>query len=279
MNDGYTRITIVIPSFNQGCYIEEALKSIVLQRYPNVEIIVMDGGSTDNSVEIIKQYDKFIAYWQSEKDNGQSAAINAGFKKATGTFVTWLNSDDVLIKGTLFAVDKAIKANPKVNFFLGNCFWMDSAGKIVRPIKAEKECWWWNKHYLLGFGGPSAFMRKSCLAEVGYLREDFHYCMDGELWYRFIKNGHRFVRIKQYCWGFRIHEKAKTSCHLFKNASPADVIKKRSTTSEEIQRERKLYPKNTMLIRLWRLRKMFLITSWSRIFDKRLIGKHYSSFT
>ena len=189
MNDSYTRITIVIPSFNQGCYIEEALKSIVLQRYPNVEIIVMDGGSTDNSVEIIKQYDKFIAYWQSEKDNGQSAAINAGFKKATGTFVTWLNSDDVMLEGTLYAVDSAIKKNPQINWYLGNVVWMDKTGKILKVGKTEGANWFFNKHHLFSNGGPSAFMKKSCLQELGWLREDFHYMMDTELWHRFIENG------------------------------------------------------------------------------------------
>lgn len=101
------KISIIVPSFNQGRFLSDTLQSIVDQNYDGVEIIVMDGGSTDNSVEVIKQFEQHIAYWQSEKDAGQSNAINNGFKKATGEFVTWLNSDDVLLAGALEAVDKA----------------------------------------------------------------------------------------------------------------------------------------------------------------------------
>ena len=126
------KISIVVPSFNQGNYLEETFRSIIGQGYPCVEIIVMDGGSTDNSVDVIKKYEKYITYWQSQKDNGQSDAINSGFRKATGDYVTWLNSDDVLLPGALLNIAKTIEKHPDVNWFLGNVLWMNKIGKIGR---------------------------------------------------------------------------------------------------------------------------------------------------
>ena len=129
------RISIIIPSFNQGMFLEETLLSVINQPYKNVEILVMDGGSTDNSVEIIKKYESFISYWQSKKDNGQSDAINQGFKRATGEYVTWLNSDDVLLPNALTSIVDCINRNPSVNWFLGNVLWLDKAGYIIRVGK------------------------------------------------------------------------------------------------------------------------------------------------
>jgi glycosyltransferase involved in cell wall biosynthesis len=95
IRDYYPKITIVTPSFNQGEFLEETIQSVLNQGYPNLEYIIIDGGSTDKSVDIISKYSKELSYWVSEKDNGQSEAINKGFRKATGEIVTWLNSDDL----------------------------------------------------------------------------------------------------------------------------------------------------------------------------------------
>lgn len=156
-NKKQTKISVIIPSYNQGIYIGEALESIINQQYDNLEIIVMDGGSSDHTVDVIKKYEKYIAYWQSQKDNGQSAAINDGFKRATGEFVTWLNSDDVLLPGTLNAVNKAVLNNPNINWFLGNVFWMDKYGRIIKVGKVEKESRVWNRRYLFSNGGHGIY--------------------------------------------------------------------------------------------------------------------------
>ncbi len=110
-NMNYPRISIVTPSFNQGQYIEETILSIVNQNYPNLEFIIIDGGSTDNTVSIIKKYEKFITYWVSEKDLGQANAINKGLKYATGEIFNWINSDDILNEGALFKIALAYDIN------------------------------------------------------------------------------------------------------------------------------------------------------------------------
>ena len=112
------KLSIVVPSYNQGKYLEEALLSVISQHRNDVELIVMDGGSTDNSVEIIKKYRNNIAYWQSKKDKGQSDAINEGFRIAKGEYVTWRNSDDILVNGALDLIIATIDRNPHIKWFL-----------------------------------------------------------------------------------------------------------------------------------------------------------------
>lgn len=278
MKNIMTKISIIVPSYNQGRYLEETFQSIIRQQYDNVEVIVMDGGSTDGSVDIIKKYEKYIAYWQSQKDNGQSAAINEGFNRATGEFVTWLNSDDVLLKGALHAVDKTIKANPTINWFLGNLLWMDKYGHIIRSGKVENDRWWWNRHYLLSNGGPTAFMRKTTLQSIGWLREDFHYMMDTELWCRFIANGYPFVRIRQYCWGLRLHEEAKMSGHNFKDSALAN---KNHPSWIQKQKEHEIltntYRVSSIISKIWRCMKLFTPSFYTRYTDRRLLDRHYST--
>jgi glycosyltransferase involved in cell wall biosynthesis len=122
----YPKISIVIPSYNQGKYLEETILSVINQNYPNLEYVIIDDGSTDNSVEIIKKYEKYLTYWVSEKDNGQSDAINKGLKKCTGEIFNWLNSDDYLETNALFKIAEAYKKIPKKRFFVLECIilWM-----------------------------------------------------------------------------------------------------------------------------------------------------------
>jgi glycosyltransferase involved in cell wall biosynthesis len=130
------KITIVTPSYNQGKYIEETIRSVLLQQYPNLEYIIMDGGSSDESVEIIKKYSKWISYWKSEPDKGQSDAINKGMKIGTGSIAGWINSDDMLCKDALnrFAYNFDFSEN---YIYIGDCFRHDIAGNVSRYHRAR----------------------------------------------------------------------------------------------------------------------------------------------
>ena len=114
----YPKISIITPSYNQGQYLEETILSVINQNYPNLEYIIIDGGSTDNSVEIIKKYEKNISYWVSEKDHGQSNAINKGLAIATGDIVAWLNSDDQYCEKSLDIISNTFKQHPEINIVL-----------------------------------------------------------------------------------------------------------------------------------------------------------------
>lgn len=271
------KLSIIVPSYNQGQFLEETLLSLINQDYPNKEIIVMDGGSTDNSVEVIKKYEEHITYWQSQKDNGQSDAINSGFRKATGDFVTWLNSDDVILEGSLTKVANFIEQHPKTELFMGNLFWMNKSGHIIHVGKSGGDNHFCQRHYLFANGGPSAFMRRSTLFELGMLRDDFHYMMDTELWCRFIKNGYYFARMPFYCWCLRIHEDAKMSGHNFAGSKLAD---KTHPSWKKKQREHtihsELYPTSKNLMKIWRISKLFTFNFYTRYFDKKYLGIHYS---
>src|SRR5450759_2806690 len=113
------KISVITPSYNQGQFLEETILSVINQNYPNLEYFIIDGGSTDNSIEIIKKYEKHLTYWVSEKDNGQAHAINKGFKKATGDIVCWINSDDLLIQGAINTISNYFSRNPDVQFING----------------------------------------------------------------------------------------------------------------------------------------------------------------
>lgn len=270
------KISIIIPSYNQGQFIEDALISIINQHYDNLEIIVMDGGSSDNTVDILKKYDYAITYWQSKKDRGQSDAINHGARLSTGEIITWLNSDDVLFPGVLEEVNHLSMAYPSVQWFLGNVLWMDKVGTVIRVGKVEKESRFWNKRYLFSNGGPSAFMRRECFLKIGALNEDFHYKMDTELWHRYLSLGYGFVRINRYCWGLRLHENAKMSGHNFEKSKLADKshpswIQKEKESSYIVTH----YPKSIFLLRLWSFFRLFGVVSISRLLDRRLLGKPY----
>jgi glycosyltransferase involved in cell wall biosynthesis len=215
------RISIVTPSFNQAKYLPETIESILDQDYPNLEYIIIDGGSTDGSVDIIKKYERHLAYWVSEKDSGQSQAINKGFAGCSGHLLTWLNSDDLLLPGALKHVAEAYSKNPCSRWFAGNCFFVDPEGRIISTTRGEGWCSILPKLGVLGAYGPSTFFTPDLLKTAGGLDESFHYLLDTELWWRFYSVGGRFVRINHYIWAFRLHELGKMSGHVFPSSSLA----------------------------------------------------------
>ncbi len=179
MMDRLLKISVITPSFNQGEYLEETILSVLNQKYSNLEYIVMDGGSTDNSVEIIKKYEKHIAFWISEKDIGQSHAINKGFRKATGDVVAYLNSDDKYCPDVFYKIADLFNKDLECMWLCGNVIFIDEYGKILLRKKSVYT------PFILRYGTsslyqPSVFIRREVLNSVGLLREDFHTIMDKE---------------------------------------------------------------------------------------------------
>lgn len=191
MPDGQTwpKISIVTPSFNQGRFIEETIRSVLLQGYPNLEYIIIDGGSTDNSIEIIKKYEKWLAYWVSEPDRGQSHAINKGFEKATGKIYAWLNSDDYFLKDALRNIAMAYHTSPKAGAWCGGCLLVNAEGntlRIHRPNRVDVEgIADWSKNY---FAQPSCPFSEEAWRAFGPLEEELHYEMDFALWLKIAKD-------------------------------------------------------------------------------------------
>lgn len=203
------KISIITPSFNQGQFLEETIRSVLLQGYPDLEYIIMDGGSTDNSVEIIRKYEPWITFWESRKDNGQSSAINAGWRKATGDIISYLNSDDTLTKDALSVVADRFQEEDNPGMVFGDAVFIE---KNSAPL-----AWFRGKQFrrsdlffrLLNIGQPAAFYRRAVLAETGYLDETLQFSMDFDLWLR-ISVHHLIVYIPSVLATMRIHTGAKT---------------------------------------------------------------------
>ena len=179
------KISIITPSFNQGQYLEETILSVLNQDYPALEFFIIDGGSTDGSVEIIKKYAHRLTYWESKPDRGQSHAINKGFRMASGEIVAWLNSDDLLAPGALKVVAQAWQKNPRLGLISGQTEIIDQAGKPTGNVFGSEP----NViNSLLSsenpVSQPSTFFSTSALKEVGFLDETLHMSMDWDLWLR-----------------------------------------------------------------------------------------------
>jgi glycosyltransferase involved in cell wall biosynthesis len=187
-SDGFPwpRISIVTPSFNQARYIEETIRSVLLQGYPNLEYIIVDGGSTDGSVEIIKKYEPWLAYWISEKDRGQSHAINKGWHRATGELVAWLNSDDYYEAGVLkrIAIIYHQHQKEKIGFITGRSRVIDEAGNTLSYDGKTFDVEYCLIHNENSASQPPTFIPKELLNKVGMLDENLHYAMDADLFLR-----------------------------------------------------------------------------------------------
>jgi glycosyltransferase involved in cell wall biosynthesis len=214
------KITIVMPSFNQARFVEAALKSIFSQSYKNWEILFVDGGSTDGTMEIVDRYRSHLAYCVSERDKGQSDALRKGFDRATGDVFTWLNTDDLLLPGALAEVAETFGSRHSLNWILGNVIWIDAEDTILKCWRGESDTPGLSRIGLLTAGGPSAFFRPELYRRVGGMNVDLHYQMDTELWWRFVMAGEHYHRLRRYTWALRLHEAAKVSGHMF--SAPED---------------------------------------------------------
>lgn len=220
----YPKISLVTPSYNQGQFLEETLDSVLSQGYPNLEYFVVDGGSTDNSREIIEKYSKHIDWWVSEKDNGQSHAINKGLRRATGDIVNWINSDDYYEPKALFTVaEKFVETGASMISFRANVFGLQN--RISRGTDIFKD----NLPKTLAYtriDQPETFFSKAAFQSMGLLNESLHYCMDKEWFLRYLLvNGQdRAVNSDEVILNFRYHDDSKSVSQQSGFEKEADAI-------------------------------------------------------
>ena len=201
-------VSIIVPSYNQGAFIEETIRSILLQDYPNLELIIMDGGSSDQSPEIIKKYEKYISYWQSESDNGQSDAIREGFIIARGSIIAWLNSDDFYQPGAVLNAVYLMKMS-NASMIYGDYNIVDSESVQIQLLNAPE--------YALKrlaqtniIPQPSSFFDKEIYSRVGGLDDSLHYVMDYDLWLKMAFDHSSIIHIPFFLSNFRSHGGSKT---------------------------------------------------------------------
>jgi glycosyltransferase involved in cell wall biosynthesis len=200
-------VSIVTPSYNQAPYIEQTIQSVLGQEYPDIEYIVVDGGSTDNSFEIIRKYSHRLAYWISERDSGQAEAINKGFSRANGEILAWLNSDDYYLPDTISTVVQCFEEHPEVVMVYGDMLAVDGDGQTINVQKFKQL----SLEDLLCFqivGQPSVFFRRSAFAKTGPLETTFHFMLDHHLWIRLAQQG-RILHVPQVLSAARYHPAAK----------------------------------------------------------------------
>jgi glycosyltransferase involved in cell wall biosynthesis len=220
MSDGspWPRITIVTPSFNQGPFLEETIRSVLLQGYPNLEYIVIDGGSSDDSVTIIKRYSQWLSYWVSEKDRGQSHAINKGMSRATGDIVAWLNSDDLYLPSALLRVATAWDKK-QTHWLVGKIKVGESVDSPkLRTLRLSSSqtfleiaaFWLVRERNLRSYSQPEVFMSRQAWQAVGGVCEKLFLAMDNHLWAKLSAVGYVPVYLSEEIVFFRVHEAQKT---------------------------------------------------------------------
>lgn len=205
----YPKISIITPSYNQCAYLRETIESVLGQNYPNLEYIIIDGGSTDESLAIIKQYSAQLAYWVSEKDQGLYHALQKGFEKATGEIIGWLNADDMLHKSSLFTLAKIFKDLPQVNWIQGRPTQYNQQGLTVNssnPITSPNH--FYLKKYVHGefIQQESTFWRRNLWQAAGsYISDQYKYAGDFELWMRFFQHD-KLYATQALIGGYRVRK-------------------------------------------------------------------------
>ncbi len=206
----YPKITVVTPSFNQGEFLEETILSVTGQNYPNLEYIVCDGGSTDNSIDVIKKYEERISWWCSEKDKGQTDAINKGFRRATGDIVGWINSDDVMLPNSLFVIADFYKKHPECEFANGVVVDIARDGTILKFTHLIMSKFFM-EHGCYTIGQPGMFWKRALFEKLAYLDETFHAKMDIEWLIRNYEADTKVMLLNKPIAAIRIYGETKTA--------------------------------------------------------------------
>lgn len=208
------KFSVITVSFNQGQFIKDNIESVLNQNYPNFEHIIIDGGSTDDTIDILKEYSHLD--WVSEKDKGQSDGLNKGFRRATGDIIAWINSDDMLAPNSMHAINDFFTKHKDKHVVTGNQVFIDAVGKVIMKINAQS----FTEDYLLNSPKASVmqnstFFRKCVLDKVGLLDESFHYTMDHEFFVRIAKSFRSYTIPVDLAY-FRLWEDSKTNTSQIK---------------------------------------------------------------
>ncbi len=202
-------VSIITPSYNQARFLEETIQSVVSQDYPNLEYIIVDGGSTDGSLEIIQRYANRLAWWVSEPDRGQTDAINKGFNRARGEVLAWLNSDDTYLPGAISQAVAYLQSHPEAALVYGDADLIDEQGNVLGPFPARQT----DLHRMLRgsvhIPQQASFFRGELWPKVGPLDEEFYFAMDYDLWLRLTKHGSLLYTPQRWA-NFRLHFAGKT---------------------------------------------------------------------
>lgn len=202
-------VSIVTPSYNQARFLEAAMESVFAQSYPRVEYIVIDGGSTDGSVEIIKKHSDKLAYWVSEPDRGQTDAINKGFARASGDILAWLNSDDTYEPHALAQAVAALQENPQAGMVYGDANFIDERGRVIGRFPAAQTDYRRLRRGYVHIPQQAAFWRASHWRQAGPLDLNLYFAMDYDLWVKLAKISE--LRYHPRIWAnFRLHSGSKT---------------------------------------------------------------------
>jgi glycosyltransferase involved in cell wall biosynthesis len=200
-------VSIITPSYNQSEYLESTIQSVLSQEYTELEYIIVDGGSTDGSVEVIQKYADQLSWWVSEPDQGQADGINKGLRSAHGDVVAWLNSDDLYLPGAIQSAVTRLQADPEVGMVFGDAITIDQSGHPLNRLSFGD----WGLKEMMRFRivcQPAVFMRRMALEQAGYLDEGFHYMLDHHLWLRIACNSE--VKYSGQLWAAaRHHPSAK----------------------------------------------------------------------
>jgi len=232
-SDGQSRprISVITPSFNQGRFIEETIRSILLQGYPDLEYFILDGGSMDGSVEIIKKYSSWLSYWVSKPDDGQSDAINRGLRMGTGSFATWINSDDMLCRNALIEQGNRIELHSNA-VYVGICSYIDENSKMLSVHQGKVHSLedlvcvrsvWRSGGYIVQ---PEVLFPREFALSVGGLNPDNDRTMDYELWGKLFLAGATFHYTDVHVGMFREHENQKTHDMFGQTRSLIDTARK-----------------------------------------------------
>ncbi|HEY3312576.1 MAG TPA: glycosyltransferase family 2 protein [Anaerolineales bacterium] len=229
------KISIITPTLNQADLIPFTIDSVLGQGYPNMEYIIIDGGSTDGTVEILKKYHDLVK-WISEKDKGQSDAINKGLKIASGDILAFLNSDDIYESGALEKVGKFFAEHPQAKWVTGKCYIIDRLGRRIRPLITFYKNIWLYLHvsralFVLNYiSQPATFWRKEITKQIGYFNESLFYTLDYEYWLNMEKVSKLYF-LNSYLASFRCYADSKsgsTTCAQFEEQLR---VARRSTSS------------------------------------------------